>query len=309
MRATAEEAIAIFAELGDDEGQARAWWRLAGMNANAGRMAMSSAALEQALVHADAARLPLLRTQIVAFLVNQLSAGPAPVETAVGRGEELLETSRGQPVLAATIESSLFLLCAMAARTEDAREYGEKSRVVLDQLGYRMLLDSRRQRAAAHLLLGDAAAAEDELVSMWRSYALTQAIARTAVMGAHELALLCCDQGRWDDAAHWLELGAEGPPAPPGTLVSIARPAVAARLAAHAGEPDEALALAHEAVEVAEQTDRLNQRAVAWLALAEVHRARDETPAADAAVDAAVRLYEQKGNVAAVTRLRTPPAP
>ncbi len=35
-----------------------------------------------------------------------------------------------------TVERSLFLLCAMAGRDAEAREYGRRSALVLDDLGY-----------------------------------------------------------------------------------------------------------------------------------------------------------------------------
>ena len=83
-----------------------------------------------------------------------------------------------------------------------------------------------------------------------------------------------------------------------------------ARLAAHRGQHDEAVALARAAVELAEQTDMLNLRARIWLALAEVQRAAGNGAEADAAVATALELYEQKGNVAAAAALRAarPPA-
>ena len=45
-------------------------------------------------------------------------------------------------------------------------------------------------------------------------------------------------------------------------------------------------------------------RARVWLALAEVRRAAGLTAEADAAVAAALELYEQKGNIAAAARVR-----
>jgi hypothetical protein len=60
--------------------------------------------------------------------------------------------------------------------------------------------------------------------------------------------------------------------------------------------------LAQRAVELAERTDDLNFKARIWLALAEVQRASGQTSEADAAVATALKLYEQKGNIAAAVR-------
>ena len=262
---TAEDAIEIFTELGDQRGLARARWRLAIMHNNDGRMAAGCAELEQALLHVEAAADPFLRSQIIGFLVTGVCVGPTPVDDAIRRCRELLRASSGDPVLEATIECGLFMLCAMAACEDEAREYGRESGEVLDQFGYHMLASSRRLAFQAQLLLGDAAAAEQQLLSVQESFGKGGATSRAAVMGAHDLALLYCDQGRWDEAERWLASGSEDPPAPHGTFVSLARPAVMARLAAHRGELDEALRLARDAVEVAEQTDRLSQRPHVWL--------------------------------------------
>jgi len=53
-----------------------------------------------------------------------------------------------------------------------------------------------------------------------------------------------------------------------------------------------------------ERTDFLNHRAQNWLALAEVQRAAGLAGDAEESIERAVRLYEQKGNVAAVGRVR-----
>jgi hypothetical protein len=80
--------------------------------------------------------------------------------------------------------------------------------------------------------------------------------------------------------------------------------ALEARLAAHHRRLDEALTLAEGAVDGWEKTDSLNQRAEVWLALAEVQHTAGKPDEAVASVEKAIALYEQKGNVAAIERLR-----
>ena len=75
-------------------------------------------------------------------------------------------------------------------------------------------------------------------------------------------------------------------------------------VAAQRGELAEALVLAARAVELAEPSGWLNYRAWAWLALAEVQRTNGHEAEADTAVAAALRLYEVKGNIAAIAGLR-----
>ena len=77
-----------------------------------------------------------------------------------------------------------------------------------------------------------------------------------------------------------------------------------ARIAAHHGRIEEALELAHRAVERVEGSDLLNDRAIRRLSLAEVQRAAGLDAQADATVEEAIRLFEQKGNVAAIALVR-----
>jgi ATP/maltotriose-dependent transcriptional regulator MalT len=120
---------------------------------------------------------------------------------------------------------------------------------------------------------------------------------------AYRLGLLYCDDGRWEDAERCLDYGSEVPVPPFFREGAVLGLAARARLAAHSGELAEALTLARHAVELAERSDMLNLRARVWLALAEVQRARGQTAEADAAVADAIRLYGEKGNVAAAAAL------
>jgi hypothetical protein len=79
---------------------------------------------------------------------------------------------------------------------------------------------------------------------------------------------------------------------------------VGSKLAARRGELDLAERLAREAVEIAEQTDALNQRAKVSLDFAEVLRGVNREAEASEAVARAVMLYQLKGNLVAERRAR-----
>jgi Tfp pilus assembly protein PilF len=118
------------------------------------------------------------------------------------------------------------------------------------------------------------------------------------------LALLCCDQGRWKEAEQWLARARQDPPAPPATYQWFARLDATVRLTAYRGQLEEAVVLARPPTELTDDSDRLNQRAQAWLTLAHALRTTGRTTEADVALASAISLYERKGNLAALTRLR-----
>jgi hypothetical protein len=70
-------------------------------------------------------------------------------------------------------------------------------------------------------------------------------------------------------------------------------------MAAHRGELADAVAMADRAVQRVGGSDMLNLSAGVWLAVAEVRRTTGAKAASDAAVAEAIRLYGEKGNVAA----------
>jgi tetratricopeptide (TPR) repeat protein len=123
---------------------------------------------------------------------------------------------------------------------------------------------------------------------------------------AAQLALLYCDQARWQDAADSLVYGEEFDRSPPpaGKVYVFMRLAARARIAAHAGNHAEAVELARTAVELAVATGPLLYQAWMWLALAQAARAGGNHAEADEAVEQALELYDRKGNTVAAARVR-----
>jgi hypothetical protein len=233
-----------------------------------------------------------------------LCQGPAPVPVAIDRCQELRDSSTDQPLLEAVIDSALFALFAMAGRSDEAHQYSRRSSAILDEFPYSALGQLSRNAAEAELLLGDAAAAERHLLASWDRAQRRGHTSLGGVETALGLALLCSDQGRWQETEQWLVRARQDPPAPPRTRLWFLRLDATARLIAHRGELEEALVLARQPTELTDDSDRLNQRAQAWLTLAEILRTARRIGEADAAHASAIALYERKGNVAAAGRVR-----
>jgi tetratricopeptide (TPR) repeat protein len=109
-------------------------------------------------------------------------------------------------------------------------------------------------------------------------------------------------QGRHDEAAQVCDVSEEAA-AEDDISAQIAWRGVRAKLLA-AERWDEAHALATEAVRLAERTDFLTIHAEALVDLAEVLRRGGRADDADASLADALQLFERKGDVASLARVR-----
>ena len=304
--AIAAKAIPALSGAGDEHDLAYAV-RLHGfaLGSHAGQIPEVGAELERAIAHARASGdIHALRTAIRTFTGNYLPGGSTPALEAITRCEELLGLARDDRVLEATIKQPLALFYAMAGRPDDAEERLVEALLVYDELPdtrfkylYRWIVADTRA------LLGDPAEAEEQLLRIWRFFRDFQGktVDTRAVNTALALARLYCDQGRFDEAARMLTYG---PEAQAGWRAPY-RFAVQARLAAHEGRLDEAIALGERAVEGAEALPyNLERRASMWASLATVLDTSGRSSAAESARATALELYERKGNIAAAARLR-----
>ena len=311
MLPIAEEAIETFERLGDSRGLALAEQLLGAALLRQGRTDESLAARERAIAHADAAGDEVLRRRFIGLTALSLCDGPTPVEEAIGRVEQLRAAGGHERVFDAGLRRILALLLAMAGRFDESRVHLAASSPVLDPPGQPSIWLQYAHRylvAEAMELAGDLAGAEQEFVALFlnlRDARGAESEAR-ALRAAASLALLCCDQRRWDEAAEYLAYGQEIDRAAPteGKLYAYQRLAARARVAAHGGRLAEALELARRAVDLARPGHSLNHTARVWLALAEVQRANGQTAEADASVATALALYDEKGNVAAAAQVR-----
>jgi class 3 adenylate cyclase/tetratricopeptide (TPR) repeat protein len=307
LQAINEEGLEIFTELGDEVGLAEAKRRLALICRSRSREGDATALLESALVNANAGGDLTTRRMITQSLAMTLLGGPMPVPHAIARCEELRDANRDDRVLEAVIERCLAHLFAMAGRFDEAREYDRRSSLVLDEA--RMRTPTRvSQVIAAELreLVGDRLGAERELQEKWffaRDSVGAGSSPGHGIGTAFLLANFYCDEARWGEAEEILALY-RGAPEPVDVKTIASRSSLEAQLAAHRGEFEEAVTRAQRAVALLEPTDALERRAKAWLALAKVQEAAGDARAADAAVAAAIEIYERKGNVAAANRLR-----
>jgi DNA-binding SARP family transcriptional activator len=310
----AEEAVRTLREFDDELGLAQAE-RLLGMALyRDGREQAAVASFERAVVHAEAVGDRHLRRVAVRSLAEPYWSGAMPVDDAIVRLEQLRATSRDDSLLEAIVGCCLGYTLAMAGRFDEARAHIEASAPIVGAADEFVTSPVLWLIPQIKELAGDDAGAEQDWIAMWTELRTEGGQYRSwGLRVAAALALLYVDQGRWDEACGCLSYGEErsddlpyGKVYPPtrGKVYSFLRHVAQARVAAHLGDTTTALELARRAVDSVEHTHNKSIKPRVLLEAAEVERAAGHTAEADAAVAKALELYEEKGNVAAVARLR-----
>jgi tetratricopeptide (TPR) repeat protein len=292
--AVATEAIEVFTSLGDDAGLARAWRGLALASLTEWRFADAAAQAERALEHAVRAGDTTDDVALADTYCTALYYGPEPAPAAAQRCRELLESFGDSRMVRAVIVSSLAPLEAMQGAFDEARAHVEEAAEIFDDLGARMVRAGLAEVSAdIERLAGDLDAAEDELRFAISVFHDAGSPPLAAVRSANLVGVLV-EQKRVAEAERVL---AEVDAAIRHDDIdgAVAHRIARAHVALAGGQNDDALELADEALEALRGTDALSVRAEVLAIRAE---AAGEQP------DEAIAVHEQKGNVAAVARLR-----
>ncbi|HEU4399874.1 MAG TPA: AAA family ATPase [Actinomycetota bacterium] len=296
----AEQAIAALTALGDDAGLARAWLLLGEVHNVRGRMAAMAQAAERAIGHArSAGDLPRVDLAIGRLSIA-LPFGPMPVEEAIGRARELLDQTRGRRRWEAGILRALARLEAKRGRFPEARALLAQGTVIVEELGQRFNLAAFALTSGEiEALAGELAAAEHQLRLASELFGRLEDKWSISVV-APNLAEVLHLQGRNEEARRLTEEAeaAAEPEIPEQFLWRKAR----ARVLAVQGASEEAERLAREAVDLAAQTDHLEEHADTLMTLAEVLGQAGRAAEAAPALRDALRLYQQKGNTVLARR-------
>jgi tetratricopeptide (TPR) repeat protein len=207
---------------------------------------------------------------------------------------------RSRPVAEARARQPTAALHAMAGDFDEARRLVQTADEILSELGD-LQSAVAQQEALVEMLAGDPGAAEARLR---RGYERLEQMGEKALLAstAAMLAQALYAQGRHDEAAQVCDVS-EKAAAEDDISAQIGWRGVRAKLLA-AERWDEAHSLAAEAVRLAERTDFLTIHAEALVDLAEVLRQGGRADEADAALAEALALFERKGDVASLARVR-----
>jgi DNA-binding SARP family transcriptional activator len=299
----ASAAIPVFEAAADYRCLGRAWLLLGWVHGGRrGQHKAREEAAERALSYYRKSTWP---TSICAGeIANALYYGPAPVPDGISRCEALLHEvtfRHGR----ANVEAYLGGLVAQRGDFEQARRLLASARATYDDLGQRTTAAtfSGVILGDVELLADNAIAAEATLRWVCEELERTQAYSRLASR-AGDLAEALYRQGRFGEAAEWVAVGETHSAADDLDARLLWMP-VGAKILAQRGDFEEAISFASEAVALADTSDGLNRRAAVHTDLGEALRLAGRAAEAALVLGRAIELFEAKGNVAGVARMRS----
>jgi tetratricopeptide (TPR) repeat protein len=283
----AEGAIPLFEKSQDVRGLAIAWSCISIGHANGGRASASLAAANRQIEHARSLKSGFERPML-AFAAMSALDGATSVKEALCLCKKLLAQTDGNRRAEAEVVAVRAHLQAMADERADARVSVEHATAIAHELVMPMVWVMVAEVA---LLAGEAEVAEQTLRGDVPDLVLP-------------LAEACYRQGRYEEALRYTERTHERFPTGMGAWSEIRWRSVRAKALARLGQLPEGEQLVREAVRLGEETEFLNLRADTLMDLGEISSLAGRADEAARAVEDALRLYEQKGNVVSARRAR-----
>jgi class 3 adenylate cyclase/tetratricopeptide (TPR) repeat protein len=302
-RGDVQEVLSLLEELGDEQGQSRAW-RLLGLDSYLRcQIGRAEDEFQRAVEHARAAGDERIEAGNLYALVQAAFWGPTPVAEGIRRCQEIRERAEGSYRVEMSALHTLAGLHAMAGEFERARELGDGAAQIAGKLGpSRFAALCSQFLGQLELLAGDPAAAERWL--RWGAGILERMGERglRSEVTAN-LARALAAQGRDDQALEQATLSGELA-VRDDLYAQVERRGPLAVVLARRGRLDEAERLAAEAVELAADSDMLGMQAGALLDLARVRRLGGREAEAAPLAGQALALAERKGHRVAAGQAR-----
>jgi tetratricopeptide (TPR) repeat protein len=289
----ARSAIELFAAHGDEQALLRACWVSYLTSMIVGRSGAAREAIDRLTVVAGRASHPL-SGRVPGMLAMNLAWDPTPVPDALAATESILGSVRDDPAAEPFVLAGHAYLLAQAGSIGAARRALARMREIADRQGQRIVLWASwgQNVGRTELLAGDPEYAERALRPCY------DALREAGLLGfsstvAGQLAHTLVELSRHDEAATYAA-AARDTAGEPDVLSQVLWRSALARALARRGEAERPLALAGEAVRLAETTDWPNLLADTLLDQARVLRVLGR-PAGSVARRADL-IYVAKGN-------------
>jgi tetratricopeptide (TPR) repeat protein len=299
-----DRAIPFYEQSGDEAGLARALGIAGSLRFWRGEAVAAIDDLARAVRHARRAGARAQETESLQFMLLAMLLGPTPVPEALARIEELGAAAEANPALRVHVMRVRAELEAMRGQFATARGLIGQAKELAAELGLEVTLArTSLQAGAVEMLAGDPAAAERELRPAYESLRRMENWGYlTSIVPRFADTLLA--QGLEDEAARVTEL-IEGRIIAEDVDGQVGSRRTRAKLLARRGRVVEAERLASEASAIAQRTDCLHLRAEALADLAEVLELAGRSKDAAGALQAAIEVHEQKGNVVGASSARS----
>ena len=297
----ATDAIAVFENAGDELGLARAWRLVAQSHYLAREGRLSAEAAETALEFARRSGDRFEQLEILEWLGIALVLGPTTGTEGAAICQRLLEQAAEDPRLKLTIVGTLAYMIGIQGRVSEAEQLIAEGR----DLGER--LDETAWHFPVLLSfymawLSDPVTSERHLRPVYEGLKKIGEQSHFCSI-ATMLAQAVYAQGRYDEADA-LSREAERSTRPNDVHSHIVWRGTRAKVLARRRDFEAAENLARAAVDYAEASDFLHSHAGALTDLAEVLALAGREADAASAIESAIRLHEEKGNVLAVAQTR-----
>ena len=302
--AATREAITALEQLDAAEGLARAWKLMMYAHFYEGRFSPAEDCVTRAVLQADRAGDRVYQVRLLSALASCVVYSRTPVDRALERCRDIIELAGGDRRTEAMTLSAMSHLEAMSGEPARARELYQRSRAMLNELGFTLSAACTSLHSGpAELLGGDAVRAEAELRGDYeRLVAMGEGMYAPSVAGLLAEALHA--QGRNQDAAEFAGI-CRRTAAPHDVGGQYQWRCIEAKLlVADAARRDEAEELAREAVRLIKTTDQPDVQGEALAGLAEVLAAAGKPTEAAASLREAISLFDAKGNAVSAGRAR-----
>ena len=304
MKRAAEEAIPILEGLEDDEGLSMAWRTLCEVALMGSRAADLEAAARRAAFHAERAGDRAGLIEAISWLVLVPGLGMMPPEAGIRRCQEMRARVPDDRTVEAFADMIEGMCEAMLGRFDEARAKERHGLGIMADLGMTVT------RGGMSIGVGNVEMYAGDLVAAESTYRggieLLGSIGEKGYLSTHaaQLARVLYLQDRFDECEEATRL-AEESGASDDIPTQVIWRQVRAKLIAREGRFDEAVALAEEAVAFNDGTDSWDIRADALLDLGEVYELSGRPDDARRATRDALDLYEQKGIIPVIERVRS----